>query len=182
MTKTKELTFITGNTDKANYLADYFHIPVEHKKLDLPEIQSLSLLEVVEDKARRAFEEVGKPVLVEDVSVIFTAMNGLPGPLIKWFVQALGNEGMCRMLDAYKDRGVIAEVLFGYCDGEEVKTFSGIIKGKIADHSRGEGGFGWDKIFIHEGFEKTRAEMTKEEWHEFGMRKIALEKLAKFIK
>lgn len=175
------LVFITGNADKAKYLADYFHMPIEHRKLDLPEIQSLSLREVAEDKARRAYAIVGKPVLVEDVSVVFGALFPLPGPLIKWFVATLGNEGMCRLLDGYEDRGMTAEVMFAYCDGKEVRTFSGIVKGTMAKEPRGDGGFGWDRIFIHEGFEKTRAEMTKEEWHEFGMRKIALQKLAKFL-
>jgi non-canonical purine NTP pyrophosphatase (RdgB/HAM1 family) len=174
--------FITGNADKAKYLADYFHAKVEQRKLDLPEIQSLSLREVVEDKAQRAYAITGKPVLVEDVSVVFRALSPLPGPLIKWFVATLGNEGMCRLLDGYEDRSMIAEVMFAYCDGKEVRTFSGTIKGTMAKEPRGDGGFGWDKIFIHEGFSKTRAEMTKEDWHNFGMRKIALEKLAKFLK
>ncbi|TRZ50775.1 non-canonical purine NTP pyrophosphatase [bacterium] len=179
--KNKELTFITGNVDKAKYLADYFHMTIAHKKIDLPEIQSLELREVVEDKAQRAFAEVGKPVLVEDVSVTFEAMNNLPGPFIKWFEKSLGNEGVCRLLDGKSNRNATAEVMFGYCDGNEVQVFSGMVKGRIATEPRGEGGFGWDKIFINEGFEKTRAEMSEEEWHEFGMRKIALEKLATFL-
>ena len=177
----KELVFITGNSDKAKYLADFFHRPITHKKLDLPEIQSLDLREVVEDKARRAFAEVGAPVLVEDVSVIFEALQNLPGPFIKWFEKALENEGICRLLDGTPNRKATVEVMFGYCDGDNVQMFSGVVKGRIADHPIGEGGFGWDKIFIHEGFEKTRAEMTKDEWHEFGMRKIALEKLSIFL-
>jgi non-canonical purine NTP pyrophosphatase (RdgB/HAM1 family) len=176
-----KLVFITGNTGKAKYLADYFHMSIEHKKLDLPEIQSLSLREVVEDKARRAFAEIGEPVLVEDVSVIFNALEGLPGPLIKWFDQTLGNEGMCRLLDGYNDRGAITEVQFAYCDGEHVQVFSGEVKGTIAKEPRGSGGFGWDRIFIPDGHQKTRGEMDGDEWHDSGMRKIALEKLGEFL-
>jgi inosine triphosphate pyrophosphatase len=84
------MTFITSNAGKAKYLTDYFHLSVYHLKLDLNEIQSLSLKEVVEDKARRAFEIVRSPVLVEDVSLTFTALKALPGPLIKWFLETLG--------------------------------------------------------------------------------------------
>ncbi|MCX6738758.1 MAG: non-canonical purine NTP pyrophosphatase [Candidatus Parcubacteria bacterium] len=177
----KELVFITGNPGKAKYLADYFHLPVVHKKLDLPEIQSLTLREVVEDKARRAFKEVGVPVLIEDVSVVFTAMQGLPGPLIKWFDTTLGNEGMCRLLDSSDDRGAITEVQFAYCDGEDVHIFSGKVNGSIAKEPKGNRGFGWDKIFIPDGYDKTRGEMEEEEWHDSGMRKIALEKLRTFL-
>jgi len=181
MTKNKELIFITGNPGKAQYLADYFHIPIAHKKIDLSEIQSLSLREVVEDKARRAFAEAGRPVLVEDVSVVFNALSGLPGPLIKWFDKTLGNEGMCRLLDAYPDRGAVTEVQFAYCDGGDVHVFSGEVKGVIAKEPRGEGGFGWDRIFIPDGYDKTRGEMDSGEWHDSGMRKIALKKLGKFL-
>ena len=156
-------------------------MPIEHKNFDLPEIQSLSLQEVVEDKARRAFALAGKPVLIEDVSVVFNALGGLPGPLIKWFDRTLGNEGMCRLLDAYSDRGAITEVQFAYCDGEDVQIFSGEVKGTIAKEPRGDGGFGWDRIFIPDGHDKTRGEMGEEEWHDSGMRKIALLKLRKFL-
>ena len=66
-----QLYFITSNPGKAKYLADYFELPVRHIKLDLPEIQSLNLEEVVRDKAARAFSQVKQPVLVEDVSGTF---------------------------------------------------------------------------------------------------------------
>ncbi|OGZ08606.1 MAG: hypothetical protein A3D65_04985 [Candidatus Lloydbacteria bacterium RIFCSPHIGHO2_02_FULL_50_13] len=157
-------------------------MPVEHQKLDLPEIQSLDLREVVDDKARRAYELVGSPVLVEDVSVTFHALKRLPGPLIKWFLETLGNQGLCELLDGYDDRGARAEVMFAYCDGGEVKVFHGSVEGTIAKHPRGETNFGWDPVFIPDGHtEKTWAEMTGDEKHATSMRRIALEKLAKFL-
>ncbi len=179
--KNRKITFITGNPGKAKYLSDYFHLPVEHKKLDLPEIQSLSLREVVEDKARRAYAEMGTPVLVEDVSLVFTALGKLPGPLIKWFLESLGNGGLCRLLDGFDDRSAVAEVEFGFCDGEEVRVFRGQMKGIVAEAPRGEVGFGWDPIFIPDGHSKTWAEMSGDEKHATSMRKIALEELGKFL-
>ncbi|MDB5260360.1 MAG: non-canonical purine pyrophosphatase [Candidatus Nomurabacteria bacterium] len=177
----KKLTFITGNAGKAKYLSDYFHIPVEHRKLDLHEIQSLDLKEVVEDKARRAFEIVKEPVLVEDVSLIFTSMKSLPGPLIKWFLETLGNGGLCKLLDSFESRDAYAEVMFAICDGEQVYTFSGSMEGTISNTPKGEMGFGWDPVFIPKGYSKTWAEMTDDEKHETSMRKIALEKMTTFL-
>lgn len=177
----EKLTFITGNAAKAKYLADYFHLPVESTKLDLVEIQSLDLGQVVEDKARRAYEIVKSPVLVEDVSLAFNGLKGLPGPLIKWFLEALGNEGLCRLLDGYDNRIARAEVQFALCDENGVHTFSGAIDGCIAEGPRGEMGFGWDPIFIPNGYDKTWAEMTDDEKHTTSMRKIALEKLSEFL-
>jgi len=178
----QKLTFITGNAGKAKYLSDYFHAPVDHVKLDLHEIQSLNLKEIVDDKARRAFEIMNSPVLVEDTSLIFTALKALPGPLIKWFLETFGNEGLCRFLDSYEDRSALAEVEFAICDENGVHTFGGYMEGTIAKIPRGEAGFGWDPVFIPKGYDKTWAEMTDDERHATSMRKIALEKLSHFLK
>jgi len=178
----KKLTFITGNAGKAKYLSDYFHTPVDHLKLDLTEIQSLDLGEVVGDKARRAYEIVGAPVIVEDVALTFKGMKSLPGPLIKWFLETLGNDGLCNLLDNLKDRRAFAEVKFAICDEHGTHTFTGTMDGTISDHPRGKMGFGWDPIFIPEGYTETWAEMSDDEKHATSMRKIALEKMQKFLK
>lgn len=177
----QKLMFITSNAGKAKYLSDYFHVPVDHLKLDLKEIQSLDLREVVEDKARRAYDIVKTPVLVEDVSLIFHALKALPGPLIKWFLETLGNKGLCKLLDKFDDRGASAKVEFAICDDTGVRTFSGSREGTIAETPRGEVGFGWDPIFIPKGYDKTWAEMDADEKHSTSMRKIALEKMSKII-
>lgn len=177
----EKLTFITGNAGKAKYLSDYFHLPVEHKKLDLKEIQSLDLKEVVQDKARRAYEIVKSPVLVEDVSLTFVTLKALPGPLIRWFLDTLGNEGLCGLLAGSHDRNAFAEVQFAIYDGKEVHTFNGSMEGTIAKTPKGEAGFGWDSIFIPKGYDKTWAEMTDDEKHKTSMRKIALEKMIEFL-
>lgn len=177
----KNLTFITGNAGKAKYLSDYFHLPVDHVKLDLHEIQSLNLKKIVEDKAKRAYEITKSPTLVEDVSLTFLALKALPGPLIKWFLETLGNEGLCRLLDNFDNRNAFAEVEFAICDGAGVHTFSGSINGTISKSPRGEMGFGWDPIFIPKGYSKTWAEMTDDEKRATSMRKIALEKMSAFL-
>ena len=177
-----KLTFITGNAGKAKYLSDYFHLPVEHLKLNLKEIQSVNLREVVVDKAQRAYDIVKSPVLVEDVSLTFKELKALPGPLIKWFFEELGNEGLCRLLDGFANREAVAEVEFAICDASGVNTFKGSIEGSISTTPRGEMGFGWDPVFIPKGYEKTWAEMTDDEKHSTSMRKVALEKMSDFIK
>lgn len=177
----QRITFITGNAAKAKYLSDYFHYPIEHKKLDLKEIQSLDLLEVAEDKVKRAFEIVQSPVLIEDTSLVFKSLKALPGPLIKWFFETLGNDGLCKLVDGLDDRTAYAEVQFALYDGVEIHIFEGRVEGTIADMPRGDIGFGWDPIFIPDGFERTWSEMIDDEKHTTSMRKIALEKLAKYI-
>lgn len=89
----KEITFITGNPSKAEQLGRHLGHPVKHLKLDIPEIQSLDLREVTRHKVEEAFRQINSPVLVEDTSLTFNSLGKLPGPLIKWFLTELGNEG-----------------------------------------------------------------------------------------
>ena len=176
------ITFITGNASKAGQLSRHLDYPVFHKKLHLAEIQSLNLDEIVDHKAREAYRQLGQPVLVEDTSLIFCALGKLPGPLIKWFLAELGNEGLCKFLDGYKDRRASAKVCFGLYDGETLETFEGIMEGSIADKPRGEEGFGWDPIFIPSGQQKTWGEMSVEEQKDTSMRRVALKKLESFLR
>lgn len=178
----KKLTFITGNNAKAKYLSDYFDLSVEHRKIEnLHEIQSLDLDEIVKEKAKAAFKITKSPVLVEDVSLVFKAYKELPGPLVKWFLETLGNQGLCNLLKS-KDKSALAKVSFCYCDGNNVKVFTGERKGSIAEKPQGEMGFGWDPIFIPEGKTKTWAEMSVDEKHQTSMRKIALKKLKEYLR
>lgn len=158
--------FITGNQNKADYLAKLLGMPIDHQKIDLDEIQSKDIGEIVTHKVKQAYEIAKRPVLVEDVSLSFSALDGLPGPFIKFFVESSnGLEMMCRMLDGFSDRTARAECMYGYYDGERLELFLEGIDGVIADHPKGGGGFGWDKIFCPNGYEgKTRAELNEEDY------------------
>jgi inosine/xanthosine triphosphate pyrophosphatase family protein len=61
------ITFITGNQKKADYLGKYLGFLIQHIKVDLDELQSLDLREIVEHKARQAYARFGKPIIVDDV-------------------------------------------------------------------------------------------------------------------
>ena len=157
--------FITGNQDKADYLSRTLGIALEHQKVELDEIQSPDPRAVVEHKVRQAYRLLNKPVLVEDTSLSFVALGGLPGTFVKFFVDAEnGLENMCRMLDGFEDRSAYASATYGYFDGRKARFFAGRLDGVIADHPRGTGGYGWDKIFIPNGYGGlTRAELSGED-------------------
>ena len=162
----KAVTFITGNQHKADYLSRMLGLPLKHRAVDLMEIQSTSLDEVVEHKVCQAYAIAECPVLVEDVALGFTALDGLPGPFIKFFVEAPnGLENLCRMLDGFDDRSAVAACVFGYYDGEQIKLFRAELGGVIAKHPVGNGGFGWDKIFCPDDYGgRTRAELYTDEY------------------
>ena len=81
--------FVTGNMMKereVNAILSEVDMPfrVTHVDIDLPELQG-DALEIARHKCREAANQVDSAVLVEDTSLCFTALNGMPGPYIKWF-------------------------------------------------------------------------------------------------
>lgn len=177
----KSLTFITGNPNKVAQLGKYLNFEIAHAKLDIPEVQSLDVEEVAIAKARAAYALLGTPVLVEDVALTFEALRSLPGPLVKWFLESIGTEGLTKLLSGYENRSAVAEVCFALCDESGVNLFKGTRRGTIADTPRGETDFGWNPVFIPEGKEKTWAEMDEGEQRETSMRRLALEKLQTYL-
>jgi Ham1 family len=63
--------------------------------VDLPEIQEVDTLAIAKNKALLASQLADGPCLVEDTSLCFHALGGMPGPYIKWFQQELKPEGTC---------------------------------------------------------------------------------------
>jgi non-canonical purine NTP pyrophosphatase (RdgB/HAM1 family) len=183
----KDFVFITGNQRKADYLAQYLGWPIEHRKVDLEEIQSLDLKTVVEDKARRAYALVQKPVLVEDVSLSFMALGRLPGPLIRWFLEEMSTQGLCRIMQPYDDKRAVAGIIYGLFDGHAMKLFEAHVEGTVSPEPRSieetgwKSNFGWNSVFIPDGSDKTYAQMSDDELKRFGHRHKAVLKLQAYL-
>lgn len=180
--KLSDITFVSSNRDKIAALNKFFGEEIKTAKIELAEIQSLDLEEVARAKAQSAYEKLGQPVLVEDTGLVFDVWDGLPGPFIRWFLDTVGNQGLCQMLAGFDNRGATATVVFALADGQGVKVFMGSRQGSVAEQPRGNDGFGWDAIFVPEGASMTYAEMGWEEKLEFGVRNLALEQLQEYLK
>lgn len=150
---------------------------VEGLKLDLPELQG-EPEEISREKCRIAAQQVGGAVMVEDTSLCFNALKGLPGPYIKWFLGKLGHEGLNRLLVGFDDRTAYAQCIFAYTPGPEVEplVFVGRTPGRIVP-ARGPPDFGWDPIFEPDGFERTYAELDKDIKNTISHRYRALDQL-----
>ncbi len=177
----KEILFITSNKKKAEDVKAITGLDIMAKSLDIPEIQALDVAEVAEAKALSAFQLTGQPVIVDDTGMSIEALNGLPGALVAWFLDALGPEGILKMLKCEKNRKASVSTCIAYADENGATVFTGTIHGSIADSLRGENGFGYDPIFIPDGHDKTYAKMTSAEKNEISMRKIALLKFKEFM-
>jgi XTP/dITP diphosphohydrolase len=171
--------FVTSNKNKFFEAREILGFEIKQVKPEIPEIQSMDVKRVVEDKARKAFERIGKPVIVEDTALYIKSWNSFPGPLITWVIKTMGIEGICKFIG--KDRSAKAEACVCYFDGKRVKTFSGIVKGKISKKPKGARRFDWDMIFIPDGEKRTFAEMEIEEKNKISHRMKAFRKLKRHL-
>ena len=172
--------FLTGSAEK---FAEMHAIigDLEQLDFDLPEIQELDAKKVIEAKLKEAAKHRRGAFLVEDTSLYLDGLHGLPGPLSKWFMQTVGNDGLFTLADAFGNNGAEAKTIIGYANEEgEIYFFEGSMRGTIVK-PRGEGGFGWDPIFEPEGINRTLAELTPKEKNTLSMRRIAAEKLRAFL-
>ena len=174
------LFFVTGSKNKLEEKRSA--IPeVEQLDIDLPEIQQIDAQEIIKAKLIEAAKHQEGELIVEDTSLYFDALNGLPGPLIKWFMKTIGNDGLANIAAKLANTEAQAKTIIGYTNGRgEYHFFEGVIEGKIVP-PQGETNFGWDPIFMPNDHSKTFAEISADEKNAISMRKVAATKLKEFL-
>lgn len=175
------LILLTGNQGKYNEFRAL--LPgLRRMELDLPEIQSLDVKEIIAAKIAEAFRHMKGNFLVEDTSLFAEGLKGLPGPLVKWFLQALGVAGLAELVLKSGSTRAEARVVLGYaCKSGCVIYFEAALRGTIVAPA-GTEGFGWDFVFQPEGFARTLAEMSPETKNSISMRGAVTQKLKEYIR
>lgn len=168
------LYLVTSNPNKLKEWQDIVpdNIAMDIADIDLAEIQSADPVEIVTDKARRAYKKIGKPVVVEDVEAGLEKLNGLPGPFIKFFLQKLGSDALYQLAGKEGERATIS-CSIAYYDGKNMIVVRGNVPGAIVA-PRGNDGFGFDVTFMPDGETLTYAEMTKEKKNSLSHRSKAI--------
>jgi len=173
--------FVTHSVDKHREAERILRQRIERRALDLPEIQDVEVDAVSLWKARAAHAALLSPVMVEDTGLFLEALSGLPGALIRWFEERLGLAGICAILSPSASRKAVAKTVVVIYDGEgDPLVFVGAVEGRIATEPVGENGFGWDRIFIPDGENRTLAQMRPEEKDDYSMRRQAFERMAEY--
>lgn len=92
-----------------------------------------------------------------------------------------GNEGkaILDMAAGWTNRAATVTTALGYADAEGVRVFEGTLQGTLTRQQRGDGGFGYDSIFIPAGSDRTFAEMSAEEKNRVSHRRLAVDALRK---
>ena len=160
------IVFVTGNEHKRREVREILGVELEAADLDVPEIQGIDPAEVAAAKVLAAREALGSPeayVLAEDSGVMVEAWSGFPGALTKWLMGSVGVEGLLGMLSGFDDRSARAVCVAAVAtpDGS-VRTFRGEVLGEISPEARGEGGFGYDPVFVPGWSALTYAELGGE--------------------
>ena len=152
-TMKKILYFVTGNSGKFHDASKIFQ---NHKyqlvqyNLDLPEYQGTSH-EVVFKKCHEAEHMIPSdiyPYIIEDTSLIFNCLNGLPGPYIKDFYKMLGLQGLYKLTEPYtnKKAHVLSILLLKMSKNTKPIMFTGFVNGLVVQ-PRGDKNYGWSPIF-----------------------------------
>lgn len=178
----KHLYLVTGNPHKLTEWRQIIpaDITMDIADVDLDEIQSDDAEEIVRDKARRAYDVVGKPVVVEDVSAGLEKLDGLPGPFIKFFNKRLGGDALYKLAGSEEARATVSASI-AYYDGSDMLVARADVPGKVVE-PRTRDGFGFDITFVPDGETETFAEMSAEKKNSLSHRaqaiRMLLDKLA----
>ena len=137
-------------------------------------------------KAKAVYELSEFPCFADDTGLIVEALNGEPGVYSARYAgeQKSAEDNIAKLLRELKGKmpktayfkTVICLIL-----AENTYYFTGILKGTIIDACRGDEGFGYDPIFVPEGYDKTLAEMTLTEKNEISHRAQAFLKMRDFF-
>ncbi len=189
--KLTNILLITGNVGKLeefNKLLDIPGVKIEYKSLDVTEIQSLDIKEIGYLKTKSVFDysqEINSydAVITDDTALTCQTLNGLPGPLIKWFLKSIGREGILEMVKN-KDNTTIATCLLtlGIVKNNQIIQFQGDVKGKlVSPQGPGSSGFGWDQIFLPDGHNITYGEMEPDQKNAISHRSLAVQKFREWL-
>jgi XTP/dITP diphosphohydrolase len=163
------------------------------KDIDIQEVEETE--ETLEGnailKAKSYFQQTHLPCIADDTGLMVDILNGEPGI---WSARYAGEpadsqKNIQKLLEKLRhlnaltpsERKAHFKTVIAYYDGSEVHTFEGIIHGYIALEPQGNNGFGYDPIFIPEGYTSTFAQMSNEQKNLISHRNIALQKFKNFI-
>lgn len=173
-----KLYFVTTNSHKYNEFDHILHgFGIDLIKVSDPsikEIQSISIEEIVQDKTVKAFKKIMRPLIVEHTGMYIEEFGDLPGGLTQIFWKSLGDKKIADLFSVLGDGKAKCVTKIGFCDGKEIKQFSGEIIGKIISPPIGKGNFDWDTVFQPDDSKKTFAQMKFAEKCSISMRTKAI--------
>jgi len=158
--------FATSNDHKVSELKEALigtGVDVERVNVDIDELDAEDVEDVACHKVMRSYEEADEPdelVIVDDTGLYVDALNGFPGSHAGFFLDKCGVEGVLQLMEDIYDRQAEFRACIAAYDPEKDKvyTFNGRCQGHIISQPQGDGGFGYDPIFVPKDYNRTFAE------------------------
>lgn len=164
------LMFATSNRGKVESANKYFEGKIQFLPCDFAfhEIRSNNLDEIAIAKVLEAYEITKTPTIALDAGFCIKVLHDFPGSYVNYVLSTINIDGLLKLMDGVADRECCFKQCLAYYDGkEEPKVFWGNHQGILSEKKKGNiGSEDWSElshIFIPKGFDKTLAEMSKEE-------------------
>lgn len=188
-----KLVFATNNKHKLQEVRDIVGNRVEVLSLndinchdDIPEtadtLQGNALI-----KARHIYDKYGLNCFADDTGLEVEALDGAPGVYsARYAGEECDSEAnilkLLQNLTGKNNRNAQFRTVIALIINGEEKLFNGIVKGTISDEKRGDSGFGYDPIFIPEGYTESFAQMSGEMKNSISHRFRATKQLSDYLK
>lgn len=194
----KEIIIATRNKGKVNEFIDFFKpYGIKVQSLleiaeQLPDVEETgdSFAENATLKAEQIAELLNRPVLADDSGLVVDALHGAPGIYSARYAgeeksDEANNQKLLKNLQEVPQDKRTARfvcVLAIAVPGEETTLYGGVCEGKIALNPKGTNGFGYDPLFIPNGYQQTMAELSSAEKNQISHRSNAIKQLKNWEK
>ena len=190
---TRQIVFATNNKHKLDELRQI--VGDNYKILSLADIDCNEDLPETADtlegnaemKARWVKEHYGYDCFADDTGLEVESLGGEPGVRSARYASEKGHDSVANMklllknIEGKKNRNARFRTVIALVEGKEIKYFTGCVEGKIIDTPKGNIGFGYDPVFVPEGWDITFAEATSEVKNEISHRGRATRKLIEYL-
>lgn len=187
------LCFATNNRHKINEIEAL--LPMPYRLICLKDIgceedlreDGLTLEGNALQKARYIHQKYHVNCFADDTGLEVEALNGEPGVFSARYAGALKNDQdnvdlLLSKIENRTNREARFRTVIALVEDRKERLFEGIVNGQIILEKRGANGFGYDPVFVPQGYQKTFAQMTMEEKGSVSHRGIAVKKLVDFLK
>ncbi len=164
----EEIIFVTHNKGKiASAKRAFEDVDFKIFEYELDEPRSDDISYISKAKVEEAYKLVNKPCISLDCGFWIDALNGFPRSFVNFSLETLGIKGILKLMEGKENRNCKFTECLSYYDGKEIHQFMGEHKGKLSEEILGnDTNEKWSDlwyIFIPSGYQKTLAQMTKEE-------------------
>jgi XTP/dITP diphosphohydrolase len=176
------VTFVSRNPGKVPEVRAVlrpYGVRVRWSRREFIEPQADRLEDVVREKLR-SIRTIPGWVLVEDSGLFIPSLKGFPGVYSSHFLDIWGFGPMFELLRR-RPRGAYFRAVAGLRHGTREWMFAGEVHGSIAPRAVGRHGFGYDPIFIPDGWTRTFAQVPREEKDAISHRARAMRKVGEFL-